>query len=646
MASALVLAAASLAGVPRPALAGAIPVSIASVHGAFYSNPNNSGQLDVSNLVTPVFTQDFPVLDFNPPASAQVRCSNNTGIGENTRPFTDVVPDPDGTCSTVVAQGGGQQAGVGNLFTFQGIFTANLNVAAQGQVTFNFYSDDGWMLGAGKRQGGTEQPSYISGSMVNPLSATPGQKLPVVGSYNVPSAPAQNQVTVNFPSAGTYPLELDYTECCGGQLALVLGTTFGNPIPPAATCSNTVIGTPPPTGGTPAVIVRAIEVNQVVQDWCNSVPVIAGKSTLVRVHLQNTTTTAQSVTVYLNGTLNGVSLGQLQPVNPGNLAAGPITVAASQDAETVRSGILSTANFLLPTSWESGTVVLTAVPAPGQQFGCADRTSVPSACTARVTFQASPVFHLTLVQGAYPDPNGSAACFRADTGVMNEEVARLYEVLPLAPGQIDLSITVPLGGNQCLGPSSDYNPVQGCQAGMACQIWGGPLSWQQDAFNGPGLNLAQAAFQAAGQPHNRYFVTILPASYGAWFGTSGQSSNAPSANTVWFVGHAPPFVDPWFASRYEIAHELMHAMQIKHPGPWIGDSDDSHSVSQGLCGESDYDSTPRPSVAVSSHANYSFNPGIEGRYQSAQWSTFGTYPQGRAYSLGSMTAATTRKCGA
>lgn len=222
----------------RAAATGPPQVSISSVRGAFYLNPNNSGALDPSYLTSPAFTQDFPVIDFNPPAAAQVGCSNVTGVDETTRPFTDVVPEPDGTCSTVVAQGGGAQAGTGDLpaglFAFQAVFTANLQVAQPGQVTFNLFSDDGWMLGAGPRQGGTEQPAYIAGSDLNPLGSTPSQHYQVVGSYNTNSSPAQNQVTVSFPAAGTYPIELDYTECCGGQLSLVLGTTFGNPIPPGA----------------------------------------------------------------------------------------------------------------------------------------------------------------------------------------------------------------------------------------------------------------------------------------------------------------------------------------------------------------------------------------------------------------------------
>lgn len=258
--AALIVATFAVTG--TPAVAGSSPqVSISTVHGGFYPNPGDSGPLDLSQLSSPVFTEDFPVIDFNPPMSAQVSCSNNTGVNENTRPFTDVIPNADGTCSTLVAQGGGQQAGVGDLpgglFAFQAIFTANLSVAAAGQVTFNFFSDDGWMLGAGQRQGGTDQPAYVSGSDLNPLTATPLRNYPVVGSFNTNSAPAQNQVTVSFPAAGTYPIELDYTECCGGQLALVLGTTFGNPIPPAGGAPVISSVTPnggPASGGTSLVV--------------------------------------------------------------------------------------------------------------------------------------------------------------------------------------------------------------------------------------------------------------------------------------------------------------------------------------------------------------------------------------------------------
>jgi len=42
-----------------------------------------------------------------------------------------------------------------------------------------------------------------------------------MGDNNVQSSPTQFTIKVNFPVAGTYPVELDYTECCQGTLTLV-----------------------------------------------------------------------------------------------------------------------------------------------------------------------------------------------------------------------------------------------------------------------------------------------------------------------------------------------------------------------------------------------------------------------------------------
>jgi hypothetical protein len=39
------------------------------------------------------------------------------------------------------------------------------------------------------------------------------------------------QTTVHFPSAGYYPIELDYTECQVGELEMVLDSSAANPIP-------------------------------------------------------------------------------------------------------------------------------------------------------------------------------------------------------------------------------------------------------------------------------------------------------------------------------------------------------------------------------------------------------------------------------
>jgi len=196
-------------------------LNTASVSGTFYPNPSNSGAFDPSQLTSPVFTQSFPVIDFNPPTGAAVQCSVPTGVTDHTRPFTDVIPN-DGTCTTEVAEGNGSEAGVSPLFMFEAVFETSIAVSGPGEATFDFFSDDGWILGVGPVEGGTAQPTYVSGELYNPPPSSPAEGFDVVGAYNRPSAPKKEQVTVDFPAAGTYPMEVDYTECCGGTLSLVL----------------------------------------------------------------------------------------------------------------------------------------------------------------------------------------------------------------------------------------------------------------------------------------------------------------------------------------------------------------------------------------------------------------------------------------
>src|SRR6266851_3131229 len=53
--------------VTQSAVATAAPVTIGNVLGTFYPNPANSGAFDPSQLSSPAFTQQFPVIAFNPP---------------------------------------------------------------------------------------------------------------------------------------------------------------------------------------------------------------------------------------------------------------------------------------------------------------------------------------------------------------------------------------------------------------------------------------------------------------------------------------------------------------------------------------------------------------------------------------------------
>jgi RHS repeat-associated protein len=186
------------------------PISTSTVNAQFFVGDGGC-HFDITPGTRPAFTMTVPNINFNPPSNL---IPGNTTIGTNTRPFTDVTTDQNGNFTgTLPAQGNGLQAGVGSMLTFQGVFTGSFTVAAAGNVSFNIYTDDGFLLGIG---GGA---TLVSGPLTNipPSGLAPFSNLPIVSGYNTNTNPLSATIVVNFPAAGTFPYELDYNECFGGS---------------------------------------------------------------------------------------------------------------------------------------------------------------------------------------------------------------------------------------------------------------------------------------------------------------------------------------------------------------------------------------------------------------------------------------------
>ncbi|MGH9920642.1 MAG: hypothetical protein ACRD6W_17455, partial [Nitrososphaerales archaeon] len=229
------------------------PVSTTGVTGRFYYG--GCGYVCANVTEPPLFTEDFPTIDFNPPGGTIP--GNITGVNPSTRPLTDVTTNAIGDFTgTVVAEGDNsqgtlEQAGVNDMFQFDAVFTADYVVTSAGDVTFNFYDDDGFVLGIG------DGVTRVSGADVNPPAATELERFPVMGGFNDPTSPAGNSVTVDFPAPGTYPYEVDYSECCGGTLALTMATASGVGVPPAGNLTITPANVPQQTVGQPVQLTVA-----------------------------------------------------------------------------------------------------------------------------------------------------------------------------------------------------------------------------------------------------------------------------------------------------------------------------------------------------------------------------------------------------
>ena len=149
-------------------------------------------------------------------------------------------------------------------------------------------------------------------------------------------------------------------------------------------------GAGPPPG--PDMQLNAIEVTQAIQDLNNSVDLVAGKRTYVRVHA-STPVNVNDVYATLSGRRGFTNLVPiLTPGNPG----GDITVRTSPDRGQINDSFW----FELPSSWTAaGSLTLTAKLDPnGAKF---DPDTSDNIRTQTVTFQTTPALRLRLVNVQY-----------------------------------------------------------------------------------------------------------------------------------------------------------------------------------------------------------------------------------------------------
>jgi RHS repeat-associated protein len=260
--------------------------TLSTVQGEFFTS-NGSGIFNTPSNAQSVFTQTFASINFNPPAGSIPGMPSTIGV--TTVPFTDVTVNSSGQYTgSVIAQGNGQQAGVGELSTFQAVFTGTITVASAGQVTFYFENSDGFIFGVGSGA------SRVSGTYIGPPSSTPFNNYPVMGAFNAVTSPVANTITVNFPNAGTYPYEVDYAD--SNQATL---------IPPGDTwqymIANATLGTINSISRSSNVV--TITINQALANFAAGATVsIAGVSDLT--DFPNSTQTVTSVIADVQGSGN------------------------------------------------------------------------------------------------------------------------------------------------------------------------------------------------------------------------------------------------------------------------------------------------------------------------------------------------------
>lgn len=168
--------------------------------------------------------------------------------------------------------------------------------------------------------------------------------------------------------------------------------------------------------------IAGLEIVQVVQDLPNSVPLVAGKKTIVRAYPDSAVGTLTGVTGELRVYRDGQLLGSRAPDAPVN--ANPVTDINSRRAQK-NGGLL----FRLPQAWITGTITLTlelTTTAPVTETSLQN-----NAVTYTVAFVPRQAMRLAYVPISYqPDPGQPAQL--PDLGEMLGLHTFMQEVYPLA----------------------------------------------------------------------------------------------------------------------------------------------------------------------------------------------------------------------
>jgi hypothetical protein len=190
----------------------------------------------------------------------------------------------------------------------------------------------------------------------------------------------------------------------------------------------------PPILATVGFDSKPIEVTQAVQDMDNTLPLVKDKPTVARVYARTTgVATAQNIKVYLYGSSGGVDL-------PGS----PLAVMYQAPTTINRNLLTHTANFLLPTTWDEGSVIFSARAA---NFG--GKTASTGSQTLTFTAKRIPTYWII------PLNTGTAASPVLTTQArMDEQASYLKAVFPLA------NVNIVQKPHTVIGPTTVANAIQ------------------------------------------------------------------------------------------------------------------------------------------------------------------------------------------
>jgi len=304
-----------------------------------------------------------------------------------------------------------------------------------------------------------------------------------------------------------------------------------------------------------------LEVNQSVQTWNNSVPLIEGKKTIVRVHLQNKREGRTPVNVSLIGSRNGALL-ELPTLISDNYEAPPSPSPPEDSVETIRkrrAEMEKSLNFEVPESWtQEPSVTLALV---GEGIDCEKTPSMDENCETEVYFQSTPTPKITVFSIAWEDETGTIHLPDYD---ITKVVDRLRAMYPINKVDVNLggdSIVIQCSEDEACGPPTKITIFRELDS-----------HWKDDRSNGR-------------ITENHIYYGFVDEVKGGEGGSADLGGNVAFTATATSGGRVPG------ATAHEIAHlhGLQHAVNEKANGTREGFWNDRP---KGYCGSGADPSAP------------------------------------------------------
>jgi hypothetical protein len=285
-------------------------------------------------------------------------------------------------------------------------------------------------------------------------------------------------------------------------------------------------------GGKPVttdLTITGIEVNQAVQDSNNSVPLVAGRATMLRIYTM-TTGAAQPVADVK------VSLSASTTASGMSLANAPMYYSATVPLSSSRDVYSSTINIPLPPAWASGAIDLIVRLDPDNTVPELNENN--NAFSKRLTFVNVPPLRVMIVPVQYTNPDNHHTYAAPSNAGIGDWMMRTYPI-----SQIQITTRAPIV----------YDPVAMNQPNWSLRTYDGFSALLQQVDEVKQQDRAPAA-----QVYYALIPTADPDGSDAWF--TGGIAGLGYINSREAIGLNVP---GGVASQI-MAHEVGHNLGMYH----------------------------------------------------------------------------------